>query len=303
MFWFQAHVHGKQQAIAHLVSLLLSSALKILFVVQERPLIWFVVLISFDALLYGIGLLIAYRRGGGRLRNWRFEKPYARNLLKQSWPLFFAFVVTTFYMQIDQLMIKHMLGSAETGLYAAAVRLSSACYAFPWLLLSSIFPALLRARLDDPPLFKRRIRSVYLLLIGMALFLVVPTWLLAGPVVRIIFGPAYAASAGVLVIHIGASLFVFMGSAGDKWLLGEGLQRYTAFNTATGAVVNVLINLWFIPRYGILGAAWATLISQAITYHFALLVFRRTRPVFMEQTRAIVDLITLGPLRRLRRAG
>jgi PST family polysaccharide transporter len=52
-------------------------------------------------------------------------------------------------------------------------------------------------------------------------------------------------------------------------------------------VINVLLNLLLIPRYGGLGAAIATLAAQIVAVWLATLLYRPTRPVFHMQLRAM----------------
>jgi O-antigen/teichoic acid export membrane protein len=59
-------------------------------------------------------------------------------------------------------------------------------------------------------------------------------------------------------------LFVALGVASSQYLIIEGLTQVSLQRTAIGAVVNVVLNVLWIPDYGAIGAAWATLISYGI---------------------------------------
>ena len=111
--------------------------------------------------------------------------------------------------------------------------------------------------------------------------------------VLLVYGHAFAPAAQVLTLHIVASLFVFIGYAGEKWQIAEDRQRYTFYGVGMGAALNVLLNLWLVPRYGIIGAAWATLAAQAFSYHLAFGFFRATRELFAVQNRALLDVLSL----------
>jgi PST family polysaccharide transporter len=87
----------------------------------------------------------------------------------------------------------------------------------------------------------------------------------------------------VLAVHVWASVFVFLGVAQAPWDISENLLKMSLYRTITGAIVNVLINLFLIPRYSAMGAAIATVISYAISGVFANAFHPKTRPLFYLQ--------------------
>lgn len=293
IFYFQAKVQAKRAAIPQLVGLVLSNALKVYLILTGAGLLPFLYAVLLDAVLYSALLWAMYRAQGGRIRQWQWEPDRARYILSRSWPLMFTLFLFTLYMQIDQVMIKYLMGFEAVGHYGAAVRLSTAAYAMPWVLSNSLFPAILKSAREDRPLFLRRMRGFYRLLIGAALGLIALVWAFGQDLVLLVYGQAFAPTAQVLMLHIVASLFVFIGYAGEKWQIAEDRQRYTFYGVGMGALVNVMLNLVLVPRFGIMGAAWATLAAQALSYHLAFGFFRATRELFALQNRALLDVVTL----------
>ena len=124
---------------------------------------------------------------------------------------------------------------------------------------------------------------------------------LAAPwIVRLAYGADFAAAAPIVAVHIWSGVFVFLGVARGQWLVNEGLQRFYLAATVAGAIVNVLLNLALIPRWGGLGAAYATVVSYALAAWLASYFHREVRAVAAMQTRAL--LIPLRGWRYLRRA-
>jgi O-antigen/teichoic acid export membrane protein len=78
--------------------------------------------------------------------------------------------------------------------------------------------------------------------------------------------------------------------------VNETPQKYLPASAVAGAVVNVLINLAVIPRFGALGASWATVVSYCLAGIFFLLVFRELRPLVLMGLRISVVpfLLALG---------
>ena len=88
-------------------------------------------------------------------------------------------------------------------------------------------------------------------------------------------------------------IFVFLGVAAGKYLLAENLIIVSFKQTAAGCVSNVILNMIFIPAYGIFGAAWATLISYAISV-FYLCFNSKARKIFY------MILMSFVPIKRIR---
>jgi O-antigen/teichoic acid export membrane protein len=122
-----------------------------------------------------------------------------------------------------------------------------------------------------------------------AMAIALPMTLLSGWLLTILFGEAYRDAGPVLSVHIWAGVFVFLGVASSKWLITEGLQKYSAINALIGAVANVLLNLLLIPKYGICGAAISTVLSQSIASHFVNFLFQDTRKNFYRMSRALIS--------------
>jgi PST family polysaccharide transporter len=100
---------------------------------------------------------------------------------------------------------------------------------------------------------------------------------LSTPLVVLLFGQEYAPAGMVLSIHIWSSLFVFLGYAKEVWIATEELTVFALAASCVGAVTNILLNLWLIPKYQALGASIATVISYGIADYVMCLVYPRTR--------------------------
>jgi O-antigen/teichoic acid export membrane protein len=183
-------------------------------------------------------------------------------------------------MKIDQVMLKGMLGDSAVGQYGAGVRLSEAWYFIPMVVCSSALPAIVRSKDVSASNLSEKICKLYSHLILVAVLISILVSLLSRFVVNVLYGPAYGEAASVLSVHIWASVFVFLGVASSQWLLVENLQRVLFFNTALGAVLNIGLNFVLIPRFGSIGAAWATLIAQAFVGYFSMLIWAETRQNF-----------------------
>jgi len=155
-----------------------------------------------------------------------------------------------------------MLDAKQVGHYAAAVRLSEAWYFVPMAITSSVFPAIINAKKQSEELYYQRLQKLYDLMVWLAVAIALPTTFLAPWVIRILYGEASSPASAVLSIHIWTGVFVGLGAACGKWFLVENYVKKNFYRTFLGMAVNVFLNIYMIPPYGIKGAAIATLMGQ-----------------------------------------
>jgi len=104
------------------------------------------------------------------------------------------------------------------------------------------------------------------------------TIILAKPVFHLLFGSAYEQSIPVLMIHVLGLTVILFGGATTYILIAENLQKYQLYRTLIGCISNVIFNLIFIPRWGVQGAAWASVISYTVCV-YSIYLFKPARKI------------------------
>jgi O-antigen/teichoic acid export membrane protein len=89
---------------------------------------------------------------------------------------------------------------------------------------------------------------------------------------HIVYKPDFWPGSTVLAVHVWAGIFVFLGSASGQYLIAEGYTKLSMLRTGVGALVNVILNIYLLPAYGILGAAYATLAAYFVATFFIVLI-------------------------------
>lgn len=294
--YFQAKVMSKFVVYANVISLFISSLIKVVLILYEAPLIAFAWTVLFDSAVLALGFVYFYVRHSAssveshsklKIKNLTFSRVTALSLLKDSWPLILSGIVISIYMKIDQVMIQEMMGSEAVGQYAAAVRISEAWYFIPIVVASSLFPAIINAKKISEELYYARLQKLYDLMVWMAIAIALPMTFLSDWVVNLLYGEQYSQAGNVLMIHIWAGIFVFLGVASGKWFTAENLQMLSFWRTFYGMTINVVLNFMLLPNYGIQGAAVATLISQIIAAYISDLLNTRTRRMFWMKSKSI----------------
>jgi len=285
--FFQSQVRSKITVWAKNSAFLVFAAIRVGLIRAKAPLWTFAAATSGEIALGAVALVLGYRLSGGRMLAWRGSGKRAALLLGQSWPLLFSGMAIMIYVRLDTVMLKVMQGNLAVGLYSAATRISEVWYFIPVAIVSSVSPAIMRAK-DDSELFYGRLRKLFSLMTVTAYLIGSIVALASHGIVRILYSSSYSGAAPVLAIHVWASVFVFLGVAQSPWDLSKDLLTLSLYRTVAGAVVNVAMNLYLIPRYSATGAAIATVVSYAVSAVFANAFSVRTRPVFWMQMNALI---------------
>lgn len=286
-FWFQSQVASKYTVIARNTAFLLVALLKVILILVGASLVAFALAGVVEIVIAAVGLMIVYRLHGNRLKAWRGSYLWTGRLLKDSWPLILSGLSVAVYMKIDQVMLGDMAGNQAVGIYSSATRLSEIWYFVPMVIVSSVFPAVIQAKEKDEGLYYRRMQRLFSLMAALSISIAVPMTFVSNWVVVTLFGNGFASAGPVLAIHIWASLFVFFGVAQGSWDLAENLTTLALFRIASGAILNIALNLFLIPAYGAMGAAVATVISQAFAAVILNAAHWKTRRIFYSQIKAL----------------
>ena len=288
-FYFQSKVMSKFVVYANIISLFLSSIVKITLILNQAPLVAFAWVILFDSFILACGFIYFYIKKNLRfkIKNLKLKIKTATSLLKDSWPLILSGIAISIYMKIDQVMIKEMMNAEAVGQYAAAVRLSEVWYFIPMVITASLFPAIINAKKKNENLYYLRLQRLYDFMAFMGIAIAVTMTFLSTWITELLYGAQYNQAGSVLVIHIWAGVFVFLGVASAKWFIIENLQMLTLQKTFYGMITNIILNFILIPKYGIQGAAFATLISQAISTYIIDFFHIKTRKMFYMKSKTI----------------
>jgi len=264
-FSFQAEVKSKYVVQVQFVQLFFTSFAKLFLILIKAPLLWFVWVFCFDAIVLALGLVVMYFLKSGIFWQWRWKWEVARELMRDSWPLILSGVLVSIYVNIDQVMIKQMIDEQAVGLYAIATRLSTAWYFIPIAITSSMFPAILNAKYNNSSVYHQRLQTLYDILVWLAILITIAIIFFSESIIDILVGHEYAPAASVLNIAIIAGIFTSIGLINNKFFEAENRQIDILYRSLLGVSVNIILNIILIKKYGISGAAIATVFAQFST--------------------------------------
>ena len=291
--YFRGIVQSKYTVISANVAFVSMAIAKVILVLMKASLVAFAATTTAEGLLTVIFLCAAYRLQRKNMFDWRVSASVMAELLMESWPLVLSGISIMISMRVDQVMIGQYLNDKEVGLYSAAVKFSEIWYFIPVTIASSTYPALIESKKRDEALYYRRLQQLYDILVTLGIVVALVTSICSGPLLHLLYGSAYARSSGVLRILIWGGIPVCFGSAWSNWMLLENRAKMMFFFQLNGAIVNVLLNMILIPRFGIVGSALATLISYWVGITVLAAILKPTRKGLVMLGKAMISFPTL----------
>ncbi len=262
---FQARGQAKISAWVRMGACLGANALRVALLLADAPLPWFAVAVTAELGLAAIGWWWAARRAGQGWARWRPERARAAALLRASWPLTLSSFAITTQAYADQLVLGLMLGGEELGQYSAALRIVTVFAFVPMVVQTVAAPEITRAKRDDETLYRRRLHSLYRLMLGIFALTAGPLALLGPWAARLLYGGAYAGAAALLPWLALRLFFTNYGVARSLFVTNEGLFRFALVTAVAGAGLNLALNFALVPHWGARGAIAASTASFALT--------------------------------------
>jgi PST family polysaccharide transporter len=286
--WFQAHTKMRQLVVPRLVLFLLMNCLKVAAVLNGAGVIWFSGLTAVEQTLSGGITWMIVRNSLGRENRLLFEAKLGWRVLRHSWPLALSALTAILYMKLSQLVLGGLMGDATLGIYAAAIRIPEAATFLPMVLASSLLPSLLRSRAESPQAYRAARLRFFRINALMALAICLPVSLAAPWIIRVLFGPSYSEAGPILAVYVWSLLFIFLGVARGQHLLNELYTQLPLWFGGLGLLVNLVACLLLIPRYGAMGAAVGTVLSQFVAAFLSSFIHPKTRSLGREQWLAMM---------------
>ncbi|MEE9276465.1 MAG: flippase [bacterium] len=222
------------------------------------------------------GAILLARTSRRRLRPvYGFAPALWRRLLVMALPVGAANLFLMAYTRSDILMLGWMRGEVSVGLYSAAYKLTGSLGIVPLALTTSLLPVLAAAFGEgDRERVGRIYRGVLSAAIAAGLPIAVAGSLLSTEIVALVYGPAYAPAARALWILAWAVAFNFVLYILTTSAMAVGRERLFMVYAGALSLLNVILNALLIPRFGFLGACWATVIAEGVMMAAGLAVLR-----------------------------
>lgn len=276
-FWFQSKYQSKVTAIAGLAAYIVTSIYKIILLVLQKSVVWFAFASSVDYMIIAVFLFQAYRKYEGPKLQFSWQK--GKYLLSRSYHYILSGMMVAIYGQTDRLMLKQMLDETVVGYYSLAVAINTMWVFVLQAVIDSISPTIISLyKSRDVDAFKRKNRQLYAIIIYTSVFVAIMFGFFGRYAIVLLYGSEYEPAAKLLKIIAWYTIFSYLGVSRNAWIVCTNNQKYLKHMYFSAAVVNVLLNLCFIPIWGATGAAVASLTTQILTGIIFPCFIRQMRP-------------------------
>ncbi|MBQ0062664.1 MAG: flippase [Prevotella sp.] len=286
--YFISKVQNEYVVKVEIATILVSLVLKIMFLLTKASLVWFILSATLDFMFTAIGYSIAYKSKIGPIKKWRFNYRYAIFLIKESFPLMLTSAAVIVYQRIDQVMIGQMIDKEAVGYFSVASRFVEVLLYIPIILSQTITPLLVQSlerSYDEYRIKSQQFMniSVWFSLFASAIVSMIAYWL-----VKLTFGQAYIPAVVILQIMSFKAASVALSSTAGAMLITEGLQKYAIIRDSFGCLVCVVLNYIFLPKYGVIAAAFVAILSNLSAGFIADAFIPAYRHLFRMQVKTIV---------------
>ena len=221
------------------------------------------------ALGYAVRL---YRRSFGWPRA-ALDIGFCRKVLRGARPIWLISLFSLLYLYVDSILLSLWKGEAVVGLYNVACMFVEPFILASAILTGAFFPIFARVS-HNPTELRETYAAVFkfaffcFLPLQLALLVFAPRW------VTLFYGLPFLESAKALRLLMTGGVLFAVGSVNAHCLMACGDESFVSKRMAAFLLLNVLLNLWWIPRFSFIGSSLATVFCEALVF---LVFFLRIR--------------------------
>lgn len=188
-----------------------------------------------------------------------------KNILKESMYLWITCISFVAYTQLDKVMLGNLLGKEEVGIYSIGVSLSNITLLFIHPITVSIFPKMLRLYQENREEYIEKYQKFTTIVTQVYLYGGIVSYFILKKVFLLVYSKEYENAVTIYGILMTAILLKANASFQTSHITIIRKTKMNFIKTLIGLMANILLNWFFIPYYGINGAAFATVITNFIT--------------------------------------
>lgn len=260
---FQAHERMEYQAVGLVLNSLLLLGGAIFLIYNKMDVISFALLYFFTGLIVFLYTVI--------ICGWKFILPkmevdlsFWKTLLKTSLPISLLIILYTITFRVDTVLLSILDGNTSVGIYSAAYRLIEVLIFIPTVFTASIYPVFSRFHVSSEKSLKTGYTTSFKYLAFLGLPIAVGVTLLSDKIIFLIYGAQFTESILALQILIWAIPVIFISYVSGTIMISINKQNAAIKIIIICMIVNIVLNLIFIPSFSFVAASVSTVITELI---------------------------------------
>lgn len=265
--FFEYKLEAKRIVISNNIVKIISYFLQYLCMILNKGIIFIAIVRCIGSLIRVIILKYQYNSSYlGKLENKsvKLDIKLIVKIIDESKYLWFSFVSFLIYTQTDRLMINHYLGVEEVGVYTIGMQLSSILAILIGPIQNSLFPKFLELYRNDYQKYYNFYKLTNTIITQFYLIITLISIIVVKYTFKYVYSSQYD---GAILIYSILAFSVFIkanGSLQTSHMTIKNITQKSFYKTLVSLILNIILNILLIPKYGINGAAIATLITQFI---------------------------------------
>ena len=199
-------------------------------------------------------------------------------MLRDSRAYTYSEFFSVIYMQADINLLTLLQGKVMAGIYSPALSVINALFIIPSSVYTFSIPTLSRTYHETPQMLPAAARKLLAGITLMGIVLFAGVGLLGDDLVRLLLGAEYETTGQLITMLSPVLLLKCLEFGLASVIVALNKQKERIFPQMIAAVMNVGLNLWLIPLYGVFGAARVYVISEVVLFlGYGIIVFRSLR--------------------------
>lgn len=260
---FQAHERMEYQAIGLVLNSILLLGGVIFLIYNKMDVMGFALLYFFTGLIVFLYTLV--------ICGWKFVLPkmeidmsYWTTLIKKALPISLLIIFYTITFRVDIVLLSILDGNTSVGIYSAAYRLIEVLIFIPAVFTSSIYPVFSRFHISSEESLKIGYTTSFKYLAFLGLPIAVGVTLLSSKIILLIYGAQFTDSILALKILIWAIPVIFLAYLSATVMTSIDKQDVALKIIIVSMIVNIVLNVIFIPTFSYVAASVITVITELI---------------------------------------
>lgn len=275
---FQKHIATGKIAVAELIGRVVLLGATILFIVQGQNLLYLLLAVVLGSAI-NFAMVFAFVQTYVRLRL-RFDWSVWKEVMWEAWPIALSISLNLIYFKADTFILSLFRPASEVGIYGAPYKVLEVLITFPTMFVGLVLPLLAKEYLSrHEDRFRSMLQQSFEVLAMFAVPLIAGGMVLAEPIMLLVGGEAFRASAPVLRLLIWPVGIIFCGTLFGHLIVVIQKQRQMLWGYLFVAVTSLLAYLILVPFYSYYGAAAVTIYSEFMVSSLVIFLVLKTTGV------------------------
>jgi len=268
---FQKTVNYYFYMVGTIIGSIVNLVVVLLFAYLNLSIMYILFGFAFSSFVGALALLLFARE---KILPVSLDKEFAIKILQASWPLGLMLVFNLVYFRVDIFLLSIFKTTQAVGIYGLSYKFFDFLIALPLFLSNAVYPFLIKAKTNHK-LFFNLSGKYFLVFLTTSLIVIIPFWFIS-PLFTLV-KTEFAASILPFRILLLSLPFFFTTSFLQWVLIALGKQKYLMVVYFFSTLLNVILNIIFIPQFSYVACAAITLISEGIVFIFLLVQLLKYR--------------------------